>query len=628
MSCVSLSSSRSPYSRDLRSSDSSYSSAGFSTAPTSTVSTPGPDSHFFDPNARIRIVGKEPSGNASTFPTSVALPADLRPGSKDMKLAATLEVNEARPDYFSKPVIRFKKQRRPNFDFWAEMPNEIKVQVFQFLKPQEVIKCSAVSRSWHKMCFDGQLWKNVDTEEYYQQIPSDSLVKIMTAAGPFVRDLNLRGCVQLREKWGSDGEKISDACRNLENFSLEDCKIDRSSVHYFLLRNPRLVHINVSRLDKVNNHAMKIIAQGCQQLEHLNVSWCPYIDTKGLHKIVKSCPRIKDLRAGEVRGWNDRAFVLDLFERNTLERLIVSNCIDLDDESLKLLIRGSEPEIDPLTDRAIVPPRKFRHLDFSRCRTLTDKGVRVLAHNIPRLCGLQLSHCDGLTDAALSDILRTTPHLTHLDLEELDDLTNSTLQTLAQSPCVPNLEHLNISYCESLGDTGMLPVIKACPQLKSLIMDNTRVSDLVLTEAAAAVRTRDVLSSPKVSQSSLIPQNSLNLIVFDCQNVTWTGVREILSRNTELGRHQVVSLKCFYGYQDTVNEHMKRVLRGDRASAERLERKWGEYMVASEEAGAGGAGARRRRRRAREAAMVHADEEEGGPKGGRRRARSGGCVVM
>lgn len=81
-----------------------------------------------------------------------------------------------------------------------------------------------------------------------------------------------------------------------------------------------------------------------------------------------------------------------------------------------------------------------------------------------------------------------------------------------------------------------------------------------------------------------------------------------------------------------MDEHTKRVLRGDLPSAGRLERKWGEYMMATEEAGAGGVGLRRRRRRAREAARQHADEEEGGlgTDGiiGRRRARSNGCEIM
>jgi F-box/leucine-rich repeat protein 2/20 len=82
----------------------------------------------------------------------------------------------------------------------------------------------------------------------------------------------------------------------------------------------------------------------------------------------------------------------------------------------------------------------------------------------------------------------------------------------------------------------------------------------------------------------------------------------------------------------TVDEHHKRVMTADHVAANRLCRRWAEYMMASEEAGADGAGARRRRRRARQAAMLHADEEEAGVPGvgagRRRRARSGGCEVM
>ncbi|KAL2053902.1 hypothetical protein ABVK25_005831 [Lepraria finkii] len=475
------------------------------------------------------------------------------------------------------------------------------------------------------MCFDGQLWRNLDTEEYYQKIPATSLTKIMTKAGPFVRDLNLRGCAQMPESWGQDGQNITDACRNLEYFSLEGCRIDRSSVHYFLLRNPRLVHINLCGMKGLTNSALRIIGQNCQLLEYLNISWCMNMDTRGLLRVVQLCPRLKDLRAGEVKGFDDKAFLLELYNRNTLERLVLSHCVDFDDECLQVLIQGVDPEMDPLTERAVVPPRNFRHLDLSRCTALTDKGIDTLAYNVPKLCGLQLSHCEELTDSALDGIFGSTPQLTHLDIEELDNLTNSSLQNLAKAPCASKLQHLNISFCENLGDSGMLQVVKSCQQLRTLFMDNTRISDLVLTEAAAQVRARDHVA-PVLPDG--LPKVGLHLVVYDCQNVTWTGVREVLSRNTEPNRREVISLKCFYGYQDTVNEHMKRVLKGDAKAASRLERKWADYMVANEEAGAQGAGARRRRRRLREAAMVHADEEEGGPRGGRRRARSGGCTVM
>lgn len=626
LSCVSLSASSLRHGHsDGHSYSSTQTSAGYSTAPTSVPQTPGADAPDFALASRIRHLNGEVSGHVVPIPKSVPLPPEVRSGLGEGGLspmggAAVFD------DYFSKPIVRTKELKKKRaFSLWSEIPHEIAISILTYLKPKEIVRCSVVSKAWYSMCFDGQLWTNVDTEEYYQKISAASLTRIMTKAGPFVRDLNLRGCAQMPERWGSEGQSISDVCRNLENFSLEGCRIDRSSVHYFLLRNPRLVHINVSGLKDLSNSAMRIIAQGCQQLEHLNVSWCHGIDTRGLLRIVQSCPKLRDLRAGEVKGFNEKAILLELFERNNLERLMLSNCADLDDEALQLLIQGEEPAADPLTNRVMVPPRKLRHLDLSRCRALTSKGIRSLAHNVPRLEGLQLSHCEGVMDNALTGILDSVSLLTHLDLEELDELTNATLQSLARSPCISRLKHLNISYCEKLGDTGMLQVMKACPKLQSAVMDNTRVSDLVLTEAAAQVRARD-RSKPRTG--SALPEITLHLVVYDCQNVTWTGVREILARNTEANRREVISLKCFYGYQDTVNEHVKRVLRGDAAAAGRLERKWGEYMVASEEAGAQGAGARRRRRRLREAAMVHAVEEDGGPRGGRRRARSGGCAVM
>ena len=639
MSCVSLASpsSPSPYGHAHGYSYSSQSSAGFSTAPTSAASTPYGDMPFFDSKNLVRIVENRLIRSGAATPTSIPLPADKRIRSRAGTLSTT-PGPEGLEDYFSRPVTEVEKvSKRENLDFWGELPDEIIVQILRLLKPKEIVRCSAVSKRWHQMCFDGQLWTSLDATEFYQLIPSESLMKIMTSAGPFVKDLNLRGCIQMPQTWGKDSHTITDACRNLENLCIEGCQIDRTSVHYFLLRNPRLVHINVSTLKVLDDSAMKIIAQGCPQLEHLNVSWCNKVTTQGLLKIVQACPNLKDLRAGEIKGWKNKELLLEIFNRNTLERLILSHCEDFDDQALQWLVCGEDPDIDPLTNRPMVPPRTLRHLDLSRCRELTDKGVKALASNVPNLVGLQLSQCQGLTDDALTGILASTPLLTHLDIEELEDLTNTTLINLSGAPCASRLEHLSISYCEELGDTGMLPVVKSCPKIKSLHMDNTKISDLVLTEVAALVRQRNRKAT--VGNSSGKPRVGVRMEVYDCQNVNWTGIREVLSRNSEFYRQphgssapqypcEIISLKCFYGYQPTVEEHTKRVLRGDLARASLLERKWAEYMIATEEAGAQGSGARRRRRRAREAAMVHADEEEGGVRGGRRRARSGGCTVM
>lgn len=668
ISCISLNSSSSGYASPF---DPSIEHGH--TVPLNCGSTPStPSLHIpaFDERSRRRMI------NVLEVKTNIAVPIEIKNNTQSVTTI------DERSDYFAIPSSTQLTVSTPlpypkKSASFLNLPAEIRMHVLSYLSPREVVRCSAVSRAWHKMAFDGQLWAILDTADFYQDIPADALVNIITNAGPFVRDLNLRGCLQLRDKWHTSD--VSWACSNLENFSLEGCKIDRGPIHNFLHSNRNLVHLNLTGLVGASNNAMKIIATHCPKLEHLNVSWCTNVDTTGLRKVVAGCPNLKDLRAGEIAGWDDLDFALLLFERNTLERLVLMHCDTLTDEALSVMIEGRDNEIDYLTQRPMVPPRKLRHLDLTRCRGVSDQGVRTFINNLPSIEGLQLSKCHGITDTTLTELFATTPLLTHLDLEELEHISNAALTALAASPCAANLHHLSISYCEHLGDTGMLSVLRACTNISSLEMDNTRVSDLVLAEAAAVMRQRTARTI-LTNSTAFKPTIGLRLVAYDCQNVTWTGVREILSRNAEvfstvraaelpplekteaalaasasaeslaavkpsaprihvLREHsyptKIIALKCFYTYQPTVEEHTKRVLRGDFASARRLERKWADFMIAQEEAGAGGAGGRRRRRRAREAQMMHADEEDsniilgGGVGGGRRRrARSGGCAVM
>ena len=641
LSCVTLASpgpsATVNYGHSHTSSSSSQDSAGLSTAPTSAGLAPtSADMGCFDLPSRVRVLAQGDLPSHGPHPATVGLPSDVSIAPAGVPVVVTAPAGELLEDPLALRATQAATAApKRRIDFWGEMPDEIKMSILAYLRPKEIVRCSAVSQRWHRMCFDGQLWAELDASDFYRDIPSASLVKILTSAGPFVRDLNLRGCVQMRDRWPVESKKITDVCRNLEYFSVEGCRIDRPSVHYFLLRNPRLVHVNVSGLAALSNSALKILAQGCPLLELLDVSWCPHVDTAGLQKVVRACARLRDLRAAEVRGFDRPDFLLDLFARNALERLLVPHCPDLDDDGLRLLVEGRDPPVDPLTDRAVVPPRAFRHLDLSRCRGLTDASLARLAPHVPHLEGLRLSQCPALTDAAVLPVVAAAPRLTHLDLEELD-LSNAALQALARAPCAPRLRHLNVSYCEALGDAGLLPLLKAAPALRSLELDNTRASDLTLAEAAAQVRARN--RAARTGNACGRPVVGLRLVAYDCPNVTWTGVREVLSRNAEFFWRaagspapcypkEVIGLKCFYGYQQTVQEHTKRVLRGELARATLLERRWADYVVANEEAGAQGAGWRRRRRRAREAERLHADEEEPG-RGGRRRARSGGCVVM
>ncbi|KAI0179948.1 RNI-like protein [Hypoxylon sp. FL1284] len=537
------------------------------------------------------------------------------------------------PAEYAATRSRSATARKVPFEFWARMPHEIRIYILSFLGPKELVRVSRLSKEFHEFCFDGQLWTHFDATEFYMDIPAEALAKIIVTAGPFVKDLNVRGCLQIEHY--KRAEVIAKACKNLMNATLEGCRnVQRSTLHNIIKANEKLANLNLTSMPAVTNSTCKIIAQHCPQLQTLNVSWCKNMDARGVKMVIRGCPKLRELRAGELKGFNNRAVAETIFTTNRLERLVLSGCVDLDDEAFRTMIHGSRPEFDILTDRPIVPPRKLRHLDLSRCSQLTSGAVAVLGHLVPDLRGLQLSGCVSLTDSALQPILASAPLLTHLELEDLSELTNDLFsEHLAKAPCATRLEHLSLSYCENVSDTGMLPVMKNCISLESVDMDNTRIGDLVLTEAAAMVRNRSTRASSRNSR----PRIGIKLVVYDCQMVTWTGIREILSWNAEIRQPsegaatyptEIIGLKCFYGWQQTVEQHTQRVLKGDFAAAARLERKWADYMQAVEEAGVGGAGLRRRRRRAREAQQLHADEEVGAV--GRRRARTvaSSCAVM
>ncbi|CUS07608.1 unnamed protein product [Tuber aestivum] len=546
--------------------------------------------------------------------TRPVTPAAERP--LGFRVAETLDIPRRQVDNMSVGIPNSVRRKPVLTDMWGCLPGEVQVQILRYLEPRELVRCSAVSRKWHSLCFDGQLWSNLDATGYYNRIPVDQLSKIITGAGPFVRNLNLRGCVQLRNDWRL--EVVVNACRNLLTASLEGCKFEQTTIHTIVSRNPRLAQLNIAGLKTANNRTCRLISKSCPLLESLNVSWCSSMDARGIKKIVEECKNLRELRACEVARFNDPGSMQTIFKSNKLEVLHLGACESIDDAAIAIMVEGVDPEVDPFTNKPRAPPRKLVDLDLSRCANLTDQALRSLAGNVPNLEALQLGGCVSLTDSGFTALLPTLGKLTHLDLEECSELTNATLLALARGPAAKKLEHLQCSYCENMGDQGMTEIIRKCPGLRNLEMDNTRVSDLVLGEAAHAVRHRlSPPNSPPVP-GSCSPRVALRLVVYDCASITWPGVRDILARNADSTpstfKPELIQLKCFYGWQQTVDEHMKRVLRGDRDSANRLESKWAEHMMLSEDPTLG----RRRRRRQ---ALWDDDEFIG-----RRRGRSG-CVI-
>jgi len=568
---------------------------------------------------------------------------------------------------------------------WLDIPPELKTKIFTYLEPKDIVRCSRVSRDWHRICYDGQLWSSFDVAGFDQRITADAIASIITKAGPFLCDLNLRGCVLL-DKPGRR-RALLDACTNLRSLSLKGCRIDGTTIHSFLHAKDRLVLIDLSYHEGVTNNAMNIIAASCPKLERLNVSWCNNIDTHGLYRVVEACPKLKDIQASEVDGWDNIEFMQQLFLSNALERLVLTNCGSLTDESLAVLMQGRHSGAAIFSERPTNSPRKLNYLDLTQCLNISNRGIRKLVNNIPKMQNLKLSMCRGIVDETLVQLLPTTPVLTGLDLGELEQLTSAILHSLASSPCARHLRYLRVTDCNKIDDTGMLAVLRSCTNLWSLEMDGTPISDLVLIEAALMVNRR-TRRTAIADNTPFLPSIGLRLSIHDCFEVTWIGIREILSRNAKVvtkiqgvelqqlaeqpacypkmatyvsnlpssSTEQLTSFRharscahrvpehtypteiiaIFIGsskYQPVVHEHTNRVLRGEFSAAQRLEYKWAESTIAQESVGADSVGSWLRRRRARKAQKIYAEEEgriadDGVRASSRWSAQSGSCALM
>jgi F-box/leucine-rich repeat protein 2/20 len=353
---------------------------------------------------------------------------------------------------------------------WISLPSELKIRILSYLSPRQLVSVSSVSKEFHKLCYDGQLWSRLDASQFYDRIPADRLAHLIVTAAPFIKYINLRGCVQLHEQWTIDA--VANACRNLQIAVLEDCKFQKKTVHFLLNRNPGLVSINLQGLPDISNSTCKLLGMNCPLLEELNVAFCDRLDGKGLKKIVEGCPRLRDLRANDIKI-NDPQLMVALFKANQMDRLILRGCSGMTDEYIRLFCEGENPELDPFTGRGLVPPRKLRYLDLTSCNALTDHALRHLAGRVPQLRHLDLSGVIHLTDDGLSSLLPTVPKLIHLDLEDCSEIGDETLLSLASSPVAAGFQSLGVSNCENIGDAGMIEVLHKCPVLRNVEMDNS-----------------------------------------------------------------------------------------------------------------------------------------------------------
>ncbi|KAF5352703.1 hypothetical protein D9756_005857 [Leucocoprinus leucothites] len=445
-----------------------------------------------------------------------------------------------------------------------------------------------VSHSFQNLVYDGQLWADLDLRSF-PGLPEPILLRLMSPGGAFIRRINFAGHCRLQP---STLTVLTDHLRsraplsytNLTVLNLQGClALTTRSLHHLLVRCKTLQRLCLKGLTAVTNTTCELLATFCTQLEHLNLSRCPNMNAEGIRHFARTTLaqgevlRLKELRISGLKHMDDATMrvlgkaaphleVLDLSYVRQLHNSALESFVAVDDVfdyarsdvgivrlNARQIERSFSAENPQFYTRRVT---KLRHLSLSFCILLTDMACSNLAYTVPHLEFLEMAGIGtDLKDDGLVRLLETTPKIRRLDLEDASDITDSVLSSITPVDEQPNssrkqnappqpghaLEWLSLSHASNVSDEALLTLIRACPKLRVLEADNTRLSGDTLKEFVNLNRRRKALSA--------------KVVAIDCRNVAEGVVKELGTKGATRPR---LGVRAFWarrlGYVDGDDE--------------------------------------------------------------------------
>ncbi|CAB3980947.1 F-box LRR-repeat 20 isoform X3, partial [Paramuricea clavata] len=236
-------------------------------------------------------------------------------------------------------------------------------------------------------------------------------------------------------------------------------------------------------------------AQGCDKLEHINVSWCGQITRNGVRILSEECSHLKSFISKGCTLIQDEGVQHLARNCRNLQTLNLHSCELLTDIAIKAVGENCSD---------------VQFLCVSGCLHLTDASLQALGEGCPHLRTIEVAQCSQLTDAGFSKLAKGCHNLEKMDLEECVMITDATLTNL--STWCSNLRQLSLSHCEQISDDGIHRLSaghNAEEYLEVLELDNCpSITDTALYHL------RDCKSLKRIE-------------LYDCQLITRGGIRRL-----------------------------------------------------------------------------------------------------
>lgn len=299
---------------------------------------------------------------------------------------------------------------------------------------------------------------------------SDAMLNRLVGVMPSLKIISLEGCpmsyhVGLFKKYYPDRLTIENS-----DFASETVLTFQNFYNIILQRASVIKNINLSQT-LVDSNALSIISELKElQLEEMHLARCEQLNNTGIISLSQHQTVLMVLDISYCCRVTDQALINICTNLSYLRKLAVRNCRAITDLSIVHL-----KKLEALED-----------LDISQCEQVSAVGIR-----------------DGLCSKVNNRLLK-------LSMEGLNAISSETVVTLSQH--LPNLIHLNLSYCfNAVTDRSIQSIFQHQKLLRSLKLaccDAVTDSGLTGMGAGAVVDDNTLIEAV---DAAIIPQSRLHI---------------------------------------------------------------------------------------------------------------------
>ncbi|XP_027128699.1 dynein regulatory complex subunit 6 isoform X1 [Larimichthys crocea] len=373
-------------------------------------------------------------------------------------------------------------------DGFSVIPSRLSLKIFQYLELRDWLNCAEVNCTWRSIIQSSTLWSQINFSVEKDWITDSTVKQILQNYRPYVIHLNLRGCTSL--KWPS--LKCISECRNLQELNVSECfSVTDVMIQKIVEGCPCLLYLNLSctlitnkTLHELSRNCLNLqylslaycyrftdkgfmyltTGKGCHNLFHLNLSGCTQMTVDGFRYISAGCPSLKEIVINDMPTLSDSCVLALIARCRCLSAISLLDAPHLSDVAFKAIAEVAKLKTfstegnNQLTDISWIAlcrsSQGLRRIHAAECPRMTDASLKSAAA-LKNLQHLDISLCSKVSDTGIKYLTEgfSTTKLRELNVSHCCHITDTSVRRIAQRLC--KLYHLNLSYCERLTDMSL-----------------------------------------------------------------------------------------------------------------------------------------------------------------------------